>query len=338
MIPHVDLDGMADSHQQGVIFSQLGDALTTYGAAYVSHHGIERHVLEGAYDACEMLHMLDVDTKRTLAVGTTLSARGWHEGTRTGKGSYETFEIGPEPPARLVADDRNRILYGPNIWPELSGFRERASTYFSALHALSMRLLVPLEAALGLPDRYLQARAQQPCTLLRMLRYEPSSDQAPGIAAHTDFELFTLISENAPGLEVCGRDGTWRAVTTDGIEELVILAGDLLEVVTAGAVESPLHRVGQSRRDRCALAFFMGLDPDQVLVPRRSRSEGSVAPRYERLNVGDHLTAMYVLSYPHLRAAHASGMLGAHAIPEQNPFKAYKIARLSHADARTLKG
>ena len=263
-----------------------------------------------------------------MAVGSNGFARGWHEGRRAGKGAYETFEIGP-PPGACDPADPTGVLCGPNVWPACPGFREAGESYFAAMVGLSRALLRLIEGAFALPASYLATRTRVPCSLLRLLRYDASPARATGIDPHTDFELFTIISEDRPGLQLCDRAGTWTTVSAANRGELILLAGDLLEVLTGGRVESPLHSVSMGPAERRSLAYFCGLDASSQIAPVTELAAPAAARRYVPLRVADHLAAMYVLSYPHLRAAHEAGHLPDIAVPPNNPFKQYKLERIA---------
>lgn len=314
---------------RGMVAGVIADALERDGVFYLNNHDIPNAVIERTYDAGRRLHDLGIEQKQHLAVGTNGLARGWHRGVSAGKGTYESYEIGTEA-APGSGGDPTGILHGPNIWPELDGFRDDARAYFDAMRGLGRDLASITEEALGLPADYLRARARLPCCTLRMLHYETSeaSEAQLGIEPHTDFELFTIISERAPGLEVCDRHGDWGSIAARSPRELLIMGGDLLEIITGGRVESPLHRVRVTPHERQSLAFFYGLDADADVSPQLSRATDATSHTYGPIRVCEHLASMQILSYPHLRERHEAGdLLSELSVPSSNPFKAYKIAR-----------
>lgn len=330
VITTIDLASVADgSDSSAEELDRARSALEQVGAFYVVNHGVSEGTIARAYEATLALHRLDEDLKRQVAVGVNDLARGWHQGSRASKGAYESFEIGLEA-ALFTGGDSNGVFHGPNVWPNLPTFREGAYSYFEALLALAMRLVPVLAHALGLSVEYLLSRATQPCCLLRLLHYDSATEAGGevGIHPHTDFELFTILSEDAPGLAVCGRDGTWHDVAAHASTELLVMAGDLLEIVTGGLVESPLHQV-VGVHERRSLAFFFGLDASATVSPQLPVHEGR-EDLYCETAVGMHLAAMYVLSYPHIRARYERGEVPGLDVGTSNPFKQYKLARLAH--------
>ncbi len=306
----------------------VAGALCDLGAFYLRGHGIADEVVAGAYRAGEALRRLEDEAKAPFEVGVNGLARGWHRVPASGPRRYETFEIGLET-ARSAPTSLDGALHGPNVWPDLPRFREQAYRYFEAVLDLSLRLLGPLAAGLRLPPGYLPGRAARPVTLLRMIDYEArqTGEDAVRIVPHSDFELLTVISETYPGFELCDRHGRWHQAATAGTAELLVLAGDVLEIVTGGRVESPLHRVRAGAEARQSMVFFFGLDAEATIAPQLP-----VAPGHDDLYgptvVGHHL-ARQILSCPSLRARHVEGTL----LPDLplrggNPYKAYKMPRL----------
>lgn len=325
-IPLVDLRDPPE-----VSAAAVGAALRELGAFRLTGHGVDPQAIAGAYDAIERLRGLDDEAKREVAVGTLTAARGWHRGESAGHGSYETFEVGRGGPPGDPATPRG-VLDGPNLWPELPGFRERVEPCFDAVLALARRLLDTFERALGLPDAYLTGRASDPYCLMRLLHYpQATRESAPGLAAHSDVELFTLLLSDAPGLEICTRDGAWIPAPAGGTDEPVVLAGDLLEIVAGGEVESPLHHV-VGKGGRRSIAFFMALDAEAVISPQHPAPEAK-RHLYEPTTVGQQLAEQYLFYFPHLRRRHEAGeVMPDLAVPDHNRYERYKLERLERSE------
>ena len=78
-----------------------------------------------------------------------------------------------------------------------------------------------------------------------------------GIAPHTDFEAFTLMHQDAPGLQLLsrtelekGKDGAW--IDAPVVDAFIVIVGDILERYTNGVLRATPHRVvgGRPRDDR----------------------------------------------------------------------------------------
>jgi isopenicillin N synthase-like dioxygenase len=163
-----------------------------------------------------------------------------------------------------------RPLDGPNLWPDLPGFREAVEAYERAMHAFCLRLLTPLGLALGLPRDWFQPHFRQPTTFLRLLQYPPHAKDAPddafGSAPHTDYGFITILCQDKQGgLEVRRRDGTWLAAPPiDGT--WVVNVADMLSRWTNGRWQSTPHRVKNlSGGDRYSCPYFFDMSMDSIV-------------------------------------------------------------------------
>lgn len=102
-------------------------------------------------------------------------------------------------------------------------------------------------------------------TLLRVLHYPPLTGTEPEgslrAAAHEDINLLTVLpAANEPGLQVMGLDGSWFDVPCDP-GSVVINAGDMLDLASAGFFPSTTHRVLNppltGNRPRCSTPLFL---------------------------------------------------------------------------------
>lgn len=103
-------------------------------------------------------------------------------------------------------------------------------------------------------------------TLLRPIHYPPlngsESDGAIRAAAHEDINLITLLpAATAPGLEVKDTRGQWHSVQCNP-GEIVINAGDMLQMASRGYYVSTTHRVvnpsgPMARTSRFSMPLFL---------------------------------------------------------------------------------
>ena len=63
------------------------------------------------------------------------------------------------------------LLLGPNVWPELKGFRETISGYYSAVASIGQKICAALEMHLDLPRGELTRQMTKPISQLRLLHY-----------------------------------------------------------------------------------------------------------------------------------------------------------------------
>jgi isopenicillin N synthase-like dioxygenase len=151
---------------------------------------------------------------------------------------------------------------------------------------LARALLRGFEVALRLPPRTLVGMFDGgggDFGTIRLLHYPGGGDgaagTAAGIGAHTDFECFTLMHQNAPGLQILprarggegGGDGHSREWTDMPVRrsEFVVIIGDMLERLTNGALLATPHRVVPTPHPRDSIVRFNAFAPSTVVAPMR---------------------------------------------------------------------
>jgi isopenicillin N synthase-like dioxygenase len=167
------------------------------------------------------------------------------------------------------------------------------------MHALAERLMGLFEIALGLPPGHFDDFMRQPICTTRLLHYPPQPVLAApgqiGCGAHTDWGALTLLAQDdAGGLQVQGRDGSWLDVQpVPGA--FVVNAGDMTQRWTNDRWLSTLHRVvnQHSGRDRWSIAYFFDLDGDASIVPLPTCVSAERPARYGPITAAEHLDAMY---------------------------------------------
>lgn len=121
-------------------------------------------------------------------------------------------------------------------------------------------------------------RLSDNCSLLRLLEYPPTERAPPsdpsdppggaavcGVSEHTDFELISVLQQDAAGLQLQARDGTWHTVeATRG--KLLLIVGDMLDRLSSGYYRAVPHRVAATAAGaavpRRSLVYFCALDED----------------------------------------------------------------------------
>lgn len=210
--------------------------------------------------------------------------------------TVEAFDVGRE---LLPGGSNGDPAMGPNVWPaaELPDFQPVVGDVYDRLTAVAQQLFASLAFALGLPvDAFRQHACENARATMRLLRYpavDTPAENVAGISSHTDFEVFTIMHQSAPGLQLRPRGGgchgEWTdAPGTDAGEALVIM-GDMLEVWTNGTVLATPHRVEPTPWERYSLVRFNGVSSDTVVKPL----DAFGAPRYAAVSMGDHMDRVY---------------------------------------------
>jgi isopenicillin N synthase-like dioxygenase len=272
-LPVIDFTNAADD----ALARQLDKAFTDIGFCYFKGIGVDQTLVDGVFEASRRFHAQPRAAKDAIAMNR------FHRGYMAPKTSIietssvakvtrpndsESFMLMHEVPP---GDPRHgRPLDGPNLWPDLPGFREAVEAYEQAMHAFCLRLLTPLGLALGLPRDWFQPHFRQPTTFLRLLHYPPHAKDAPddafGSAPHTDYGFITILAQDRQGgLEVRRRDGTWLAAPPiDGT--WVVNVADMLSRWTNGRWQSTPHRVKNlSGGDRYSCPYFFDMAMDSIV-------------------------------------------------------------------------
>ncbi|KAJ8601153.1 hypothetical protein CTAYLR_008489 [Chrysophaeum taylorii] len=189
--------------------------------------------------------------------GSTASARSWDF-------SRHALALGGKPATPLDLDD-----------------------LFDRQDALGESIAVGIAEAFGLPPRYLadliRSSERGGFGIMRLMAYPAGADV--GIAPHTDFECFTVMHQDAPGLELMRRDGTWVSAPLLGDDGFIVIVGDVLERLTNGHLKATPHRVVECDRDRHSIIRFHALRPDAIVAPLPHFGE----PVYTPVSMAKHM-------------------------------------------------
>jgi len=269
-IPVIDLNGLGEPDEDLRLAAEMGAAARGVGFFTVVNHGVPTDVIDAMFSASRAFFTRPVAEKAALSIRHSPHNRGYvglsEEALDPTKGAdvKEAFNIGLE----LAADHPDVLagkpFRGVNLWPQGGGFRHTALAYFDAIWNLGLDLHRPIAMDLGLPADWFDARLDAPLATLRILRYPPATaGEISGAGEHTDYGNLTLLmTDDAGGLEVKTRDGTWTPVPhLPGA--FIVNIGDCLMRWTNDIYVSTPHRVThKAPRERLSLAFFLDPNPD----------------------------------------------------------------------------
>jgi isopenicillin N synthase-like dioxygenase len=185
-----------------------------------------------------------------------------------------------------------KAFRGVNIWPPTPGFRDTTLAYFDAVWRLGRDLHEAIAADLDLSPGYFADKFDRPMATLRLLHYPPRADgrRDLGAGAHTDYGSITiLLTDDAGGLEVRRRDGTWvQAPPIPGA--FVCNIGDCLMRWSNDIYVSTPHRVtNPPGRDRYSVAFFLDPNPDVSIACLPGCCAPGQAAKYPPILAADYL-------------------------------------------------
>ncbi|WP_181703063.1 isopenicillin N synthase family dioxygenase [Chthonobacter albigriseus] len=321
-LPIVDISGLAspDEADRKDVAVTLGKAARDCGFLYITGHGIDRDLRNRLLTQAKTFFSLPHEEKMKVYIGLSDNHRGYvppgEEGFDSQKpDSKEGFDLAIDLPSDHPAVVAGTPMCGANQWPDLPGFREDVTAYYEAAMSLGRRLARALAVALDVPEDTFERHVNVPVSQLRLLHYPFDPDQPedrPGIGAHTDYEIFTILLPTAPGLEVMNGDGQW--IDAPPVEDaFVVNIGDMLEVWTNGALVATSHRVRKVKAERYSFPLFFGCDFNTLVEPLEVFRKPGEPTRYQPLYAGEHLWAQTMQSFAYLKKKLETGEL---SLPE----------------------
>ncbi|WP_417205206.1 isopenicillin N synthase family dioxygenase [Antarctobacter sp.] len=332
-LPVVDLSGLftGDAADKARVAAELGDAARTSGFFYINGHGISQALIDAVFAASKAFHEKPRSYKMRYWSGFTTHHRGYVPFEENGAdfpksiNFNEAWDMSYEAPADHPDHLAQWRMTGPNIWPDIPGWKATVGGYYDQAFDLGLRLLDALALELGVDPEELTRHITYPTSQLRLLRYIPNAMPATkdlvGIAAHSDFECFTILMTGAPGLQVMNADDVWiEAPPIPGC--FVVNIGDIFETWSGGQFKSTQHRVVNLGTERYSVPLFFGLDYHAVVEPLEKFRTPEVIEKYPAMKAGDHLMRMSVNAFRYMADARAKGdLVPDYEVPEESPFK-----------------
>ena len=342
-LPIVDVSGLysADPAARQRTADQLGLAARQAGFFYATGHGVSSESSARLLLQAKAFFAQPSAEKMALYIGKSANHRGYvppgeevfYGGSRDQKEAFDLCaELPPDDPDVLAGTP----LLGPNVWPELPGFRADVSRYYAEVFELGRVLLAGFAVSLGLPASRFEPFITKPPSQLRLLHY-PASGAASdatelGIGAHTDYECFTILLPTEAGLQVMNGHGEWiEAPPIAGA--FIVNIGDLLEIWSNGELIATSHRVRRVQQERYSFPLFFACDYHTRVAPLPELVSESRPAAYAAVIAGEHLFAQTAQSFTYLKQRLARGEL---ALPgDAHPLSSFgQEARKSPAERR----
>ncbi|KAK9043820.1 hypothetical protein V6N11_072148 [Hibiscus sabdariffa] len=124
----------------------------------------------------------------------------------------------------------------------------------------------------------------------------PDTDRAMGLAPHTDTSLVTLLNQcNINGIQVYQDGARW--VVVEPVEgALVVIVGDLMQIVSNGRFKSVLHRsVVNNTCHRVSTTFFLGPWSDAEVSLLRKLVDSAHPPLYQPVTGEGYVQLKYTV-------------------------------------------
>ena len=324
-LPLIDVSALvAGTAERDAVAARIGAACRAHGFFYVTGHGVDPALVKRLEELSHRFFELPEETKMRWRMA--LGGRAWRgyfplggELTSGRPDWKEGLYLGTELPATHPLVQAKTPVHGPNLFPEVPGFRETILDYMQAVTQLGHRLMEGIALSLGLDAGYFAKRyTADPLILFRLFNY-PSQpvpeglDVQWGVGEHTDYGLLTILHQDHIGGLAVHTPGGWiDAPPMAG--SFVCNIGDMLDRMTGGLYKSTPHRVKRNTSGHDRLSFPLFFDPN--FEARVQRIEGlpgaeardDSAERWDRANVhafsgryGDYLLAKVSKVFPQLR-------------------------------------
>ncbi|KAL1848257.1 hypothetical protein Plec18170_008168 [Paecilomyces lecythidis] len=321
-IPIIDLAPVSspDIKERKKLAADIYDACARVGFFYIKNHGVAEDLIHKVHEAAHDYFALPEEKKMENYIGNSQKFRGFspvygeHQDKEisdkpTGNLS-EAFDIGYEiagdsqkgPDDVLPPDDYS--LYGGNQWPKeeyLPGFKKTYLTYYQEILELSRRLMRTFALALQLPEDYFDGIVKHPGCISRLMHYPPQpvpGEELVGIATHTDYECFTILSQDSvPALQVLNLKGQWIAAPPIP-GTFVVNIGDFFAFWTNGIFRSTLHRATNlTGKERYSVPFFFGVDYDATISVLESCITAENPAKSGPVKAGEHVRKQLSSTY-----------------------------------------
>ncbi|WP_019656678.1 isopenicillin N synthase family dioxygenase [Variovorax atrisoli] len=324
-LPLIDVSALVSgTAARDAVAAQIGAACRAHGFFYVTGHGVDPALVKRLEDLSHRFFDLPEETKMQWRMA--LGGRAWRgyfplggELTSGRPDWKEGLYLGTELPATHPLVQAKTPVHGPNLFPDVPGFRETILEYMAAVTQLGHRLMEGIALSLGLDAGYFSKRyTADPLILFRLFNY--TSQPVPegldvqwGVGEHTDYGLLTILHQDHIGGLAVHTPGGWiDAPPVAG--SFVCNIGDMLDRMTGGLYKSTPHRVKRNTSGHDRLSFPLFFDPN--FEARVQRIEGLAgaearddsAERWDRANVhafngryGDYLLAKVSKVFPQLR-------------------------------------
>lgn len=303
-ISKLDSDSFADRQS---VAQDLDRACVEAGFLYIQGSQFDDALFDRLIRRAQLYFALDDEVKLQSYIGLSENHSGYVPvgEEQFSVGTYDLKEAYDVNCDYLPVEGR-RPLLGPNVWPDMPGFRDDVLAYYQHIKRIGHQLFGAFAIALGLEEDHFEAHLRHPPSQLRLIHYpfDAQAEDRPGIGAHTDYECFTLLFATAPGLQVISKAGEWVDVPL--IEGTMIMnISDMMEIMSNGRYVATKHRVRKVPEERYSFPMFFACDYDSVIAPITPDD----APRYRPLRSGEHLYNQTAQTFAYLKRRIAQGDL-----------------------------
>lgn len=272
--PTVDVQRLADPGDVEEA-GKLRSALESWGLFKVTGHGMPVALLDGIRDAGVEFFHLPAEEKLKHA---NRDDAGEFQPEGYGIDRVDTDEQVLDWCDRLYLtvqpEEERRTQFWPARPPSLAGLLHE---YSLGSEQVARRVLMAMGRLLGFGEGFFLGHVgEKGGTYARFTYYPPCPrpDLVYGLKPHTDNSVVTvlLLDRDVGGLQVLlreggGGEGRWVDVPVLARDELLVVVGEEMEIMSNAVFRAPTHRVVTSGRERMSLVLFYQPEPHKDLQP-----------------------------------------------------------------------
>ena len=267
-LPIIDISALHSPSEVELcaIGSQLCEASQDLGFFYICGHGVDKEIIDSAFDVAQSFFQLPLSVKNEVKVS------GSHRGFLSiGESTMEGYRGADQKESYIwgldTKDEKHleSALVSENQWSNaLPEMRQILNDYFEEIHRCTWKLLRAIAVSLELEENYFVAHFDVPTSRGSLIYYPPSLSETTryGVSPHTDFGCISVLAQRSSGLQVQNLDGEWFKVSP--IEgTFVVNIGDLFSRWTNGKFRSVPHCVVNENSDaRYSVVVFVDPNSD----------------------------------------------------------------------------
>ena len=258
-----------------------------------------------SFDVVRDLSLTDLRRiKETLGADAArgLGPMDWPVEVPDMKSAFKAFYASCDAAAEVLMTSVARALDLPQrVFSQYFG--ETAHCSMRAMHYPSIESTPDVQRSASVEQQNQDRRRSSLHMSAKQKRCETEAVRIVGIAEHTDFEFITILHQTVQGLELKGRDGTWRlAPAHPHSPRFTVIFADALEIFTNGIVRATPHRVlpSSSGKDRYSLVRFNGLNDLAIIEPLAQFVSVNRPPKFATVTQGEHVGGEVTLASENL--------------------------------------
>lgn len=286
--PTVDVQRLADPGDVEEA-SKLRSALESWGLFKVTGHGMPVSLLDGIRDAgLEFFHLPAAEKLKHANRDDAGEFQPEGYGIDRVDTDGQVLDWCDRLYLTVQPEEERRMQFWPARPPSLAGLLHE---YALGSEQVARRVLRAMARVLGFGEGFFLGHVgEKGGTYARFTYYPPCPrpDLVYGLKPHTDNSVVTvlLLDRDVGGLQVLLRGpgpGRWVDVPVLARDELLVVVGEEMEIMSNAVFRAPTHRVVTSGRERMSLVLFYQPEPHKDLQPAEELVGEDRPAMYRRL-------------------------------------------------------